>query len=243
MSRTGQIHPQADPQTIRAMFDRIARTYSLVNTLVSFGQDSRWRRAAARLAEVHPTDEMLDVCCGPGEFADAFAAGEPSPARIVACDFSSRMLAMAERRQHRRARPLELLCADATELPFADGSFDMVSCAFGLRNLAEPRAGLAEFYRVLRPGGRLVILEFSMPAGLPGAIYRIYFRHALPAIAGLISKDRHAYRYLPRSVESFFAPGELGVIVESVSFVKVRQRRLACGIATVTLARRPKANR
>ena len=222
---------------VRNMFDRIARRYSLVNSLISFGQDRRWRARAVRLAAVNPADRLLDVCCGPGEFSDAFAAADPAPATITACDFSTEMLAAAQRRQSRRRRPLELLLADALHLPFADASFDLVSCAFGVRNLADPAAGLAEFARVLAPGGRVVILEFSLPRNrLMRAGYRFYFHNVLPIIGGLVSGDFGAYRYLPRSVESFFSPRQLADMVEASGMHDVRQQPLTGGVAVVTTA-------
>ncbi len=224
---------------VRAMFDRIAGAYSLVNTLVSFGRDKHWRREAVRLAKVRHGDELLDVCCGPGELADAFAAARPAPARITACDFSEGMLDAARRRQRRRARPIQLVLADAADLPFSDASFDIVSCGFGLRNLADAAAGLAEFHRVLRPGGRLVLLEFAMPpARLPRAIYRLYFLHVLPAVAGLVSGDWQAYRYLPRSVLSF--PDRAGIVasLRQAGFTVVDVFPLTRGIVSVYRARK-----
>ncbi|MDD4888916.1 MAG: bifunctional demethylmenaquinone methyltransferase/2-methoxy-6-polyprenyl-1,4-benzoquinol methylase UbiE [Phycisphaerae bacterium] len=224
---------------VREMFDRIARRYTLVNTLISFGRDAHWRRRAVRAAAVQPGDCLLDCCCGPGELADAFAAGDPAPAQITASDFSPRMLAAAERRQAGRAKPLRLVQADAMKLSFEASSFDIVSCAFGLRNLADPKEGLAEFFRVLRPGGRVAILEFSLPAGrLMRACYLLYFRRVLPVIGGLISGDLGAYRYLPKSVESFFSPVQIADMVEAVGFRDVRQESLSAGIATITTARR-----
>jgi len=225
---------------VRGMFDRVARRYSRINTIVSLGLDAGWRRRAVAMADVQPGDRLLDCCCGPGEFADAFAAGSPAPSHIVGVDFSEPMLRMARARQRRRPRPIELRQADAMRLPFADASFELVSCAFGLRNLADAPAALAEWARVLAPGGRLVILEFAMPANrVARGFYQLYSRYALAAIGGLISGQWRAYRYLPRSVETFFAPARIVDMLDAGGLVDIRQRRLTLGVAVVTVARKP----
>ncbi len=226
-------------ERVLRMFDRIARRYTLVNTIISLGQDGRWRREAVRLARIRPGDRLLDVCCGPGELADAFAAARPAPAEIVACDFSPQMLRQAERRQRLRTLPLRLVQADAMDLPFPDGRFDLVSCAFGVRNLSDARAGLGEFARVLAPGGRLVVVEFAMPPGrLLRAGYRLYFTRLLPRIGGLISGQRSAYAYLPRSVETFFSPDRIADMFRGVGLGDVRQRRMTLGAAVATVGTR-----
>lgn len=221
------------------MFDRIARRYSLINTLTSFGCDASWRRRAVAMARVRASDRLLDVCCGPGDLADEFARHSPAPARIVGCDFSSRMIEEAQRRQSRRAKPIELVQGDAMHMPFGDASFDVVSCAFGVRNLADPSAGVAEFARVLAPGGRVVILEFAEPRGCVfGAMYRFYFRRVLPRLAWVLGGDRQAYEYLPRSVASFFSPEQLADILEAAGFVRIRRQPVTMGIATITVGQR-----
>jgi demethylmenaquinone methyltransferase/2-methoxy-6-polyprenyl-1,4-benzoquinol methylase len=221
------------------MFDRIARRYSLVNSLTSFGLDRHWRRAAVQLAAAQPTDRLLDVCCGTGDLADAFAEIDPHPAEIVATDFSPRMIAAAQARQSLRARPITLLQADATALPWPDASFDIVSCGFGLRNVSDPARALTEFFRVLRPGGRVVILEFGLPSQpVLRAMFRVYFHLALPAIGGLVSGDFRAYRYLPRSVERFFSAGQVADMVKAAGFADVRQQLLTHGVAAVTVGTR-----
>jgi demethylmenaquinone methyltransferase/2-methoxy-6-polyprenyl-1,4-benzoquinol methylase len=231
-------HQWADKaRRVERMFDRIARTYTLVNSVISFGQDDGWRRKAVLMAGPLLGDRLLDVCCGPGEFADAFAAHDPPPARVVGLDFSAGMIAMARQRQRRRDRPFELIQGDALQLPFDDESFDIVCCAFGVRNLGDPRAGLAEFARVLAPGGRVVILEFAMPANaLMRWGYRLYFNHVLPLVGGLISGDRDAYAYLPRSVETFFQPREIADMLRTVGLGPIRQASMSFGATWATVA-------
>jgi demethylmenaquinone methyltransferase/2-methoxy-6-polyprenyl-1,4-benzoquinol methylase len=227
---------------VKRMFDRIARTYTLVNSVISFGQDAGWRRKAVLMADPLPGDRLLDVCCGPGEFADAFADHNPPPDRIVGLDFSAGMIEMAEQRQRRRDRLMELVQGDATDLPFEGGSFDTVCCAFGVRNLSDPATGLAEFARVLAPGGRVVILEFALPANrLLRWGYQLYFNHVLPRVGGLISGDRAAYAYLPRSVETFFQPADIADMLKAVGLVRVRQAPLTMGVAWSTVAEKPAA--
>ena len=228
-----------DGPSIRAMFDRIARRYSLVNTLTSFGLDRHWRREAVQLAAARPADRLLDVCCGPGDLADAFAEADPHPDEIVATDFSARMIAAAQARQAARVTPITLLQADATALPWPDATFDIVSCGFGLRNVCDPTAALREFLRVLRPGGRVVILEFGLPSQWAlRAIFRVYFHLVLPAIGGLVSGDFRAYRYLPRSVERFFSARQVADMVQAAGFADVHQRLLTHGVAAVTVGTR-----
>lgn len=245
MATTTPTNP-ADPSPaeradgIRLMFDRIARRYSRVNTLISLGLDAHWRQSAVRAARVRPGDRLLDVCCGPGELADAFAAANPPPREITAVDFSAQMIAAAQHRQPGRRVPLHLIRADATRLPLPDACVEIVSCAFGLRNIVDANAALAEFRRVLRPGGRLVILEFAMPQWAPLRwAYRLYFRWVLPLVGGLAGRSRPAYRYLPDSVERYFSPGQLADKIRLARFDDVRQQPLSAGIAVVTTACRP----
>ncbi|MCG3178772.1 MAG: Demethylmenaquinone methyltransferase [Phycisphaerae bacterium] len=225
---------------VRAMFDRIARTYTRVNSIISFGRDAHWRRRAVRLADPHPGERLLDCCCGPGELADAFLAAQPALGRVVGLDFSAGMIRMADARQASRRRRLELMLGDAMNLPFDEESFDLVSCAFGVRNLSDPAAGLAEFARVLAPGGRAVVLEFAMPRRrLMRSGYRLYFNRVLPVLGGLISGDRGAYAYLPRSVETFFQPGQIVDMLKMVGLCDIVQAPLTCGVAVVTIGRKP----
>ncbi|MFQ5422745.1 MAG: bifunctional demethylmenaquinone methyltransferase/2-methoxy-6-polyprenyl-1,4-benzoquinol methylase UbiE [Phycisphaerae bacterium] len=229
-------HAQADKAArVRVMFDRIAPTYERVNRVLSAGRDRYWRRAAVDMAGVGPNDAVLDVACGTGDFTRAFAAA--GPALVAGCDFAAEMLALARRRD---AASIAWFQADGLSLPFADESFTLVSCAFGVRNFQDLVHGLREFHRVLAPGGRAVILEFSMPGSrLLRAAYTLYFRRILPRVATALSGDRSgAYRYLPQSVLSFVDAAGMTAALRSARFSDVRQKALTGGIVTVHLARK-----
>lgn len=214
---------ERDPQAVEAMFDRIARRYDLVNTLLSGGTDGGWRRAAARSARLGGGGIALDVACGSGRLSAELAR---TGARVVGLDFSREMLRIA--RRDRSA--LSFVRGDALALPFPNGTFDAITIAFGLRNLADPRRGLDEMLRVLRPGGRAVVLEFVRPPrGIVGASYRAYLRHVLPWLGGAVSGDRHAYRYLSDTVDSYRTPEELVELATAAGWGEVTYRGLMLG--------------
>ena len=231
-------HAQPDKaERVRQMFDAIAPTYELVNRVASAGRDARWRREMVRLAGVRSDDVLLDVACGTGDVARTFAGGEVRPRRIVGVDFAERMLRLATQ------RPVSdgvFARADALRLPVADASVSIVTCAFGIRNFQDLPAGLREMHRVLGPGGRVVILEFAVPAGAVfRRLYLFYFNHILPRLAAVISRDRSgAYRYLPRSVLSF--PGDEGIrsALATAGFADVTAHRRSCGIVTLYVAKK-----
>ena len=216
---------------VREMFTQIAPRYDLLNHLLSLQLDRLWRtRAARRLQAIlqRPDALVLDLCCGTGDLALTFArAGK---ARVVGADFSHAMLVRANQKAktlaHSNTKAIELLPfaeADALRLPFADASFDLVATAFGFRNLANYEDGLKGIRRVLKPGGTVAILEFAEPsAGWLGDLYSWYFHNVLPRIGGLISGDRSAYTYLPRSVSRFFRPSELSALLSSVGYNSVQ---------------------
>lgn len=187
------------------MFDRIARRYDLVNTVLSFGADGRWRRRAARAARPPAHGRALDVACGSGKLTAELRRLAPR-GLVVGLDFSGQMLRLAAA----GAPGAAYVRGDGLSLPFPDGAFDAVTVAFGLRNFADPERGLCEMRRVLRPGGRAVVLEFVRPRPGPlGAAYRAYLRHVLPRLGGWVSGDRAAYRYLSETVDAYRAPEEL----------------------------------
>jgi demethylmenaquinone methyltransferase / 2-methoxy-6-polyprenyl-1,4-benzoquinol methylase len=229
-------HAQPDKaQRVRRMFDAIAPTYELVNTLGSLGRDRRWRREMVRLAQVRPEDILLDVACGTGDVSRTFAAGHPRPAAIVGADFSGPMLRLAG------GRPIDLgllVQADALRLPLPDARVTIVSCAFGIRNFQNLDVGLREMYRVLKPGGRAVILEFSVPVRtFFRRIYLLYVGRILPLLASLVSGDRTgAYRYLHRSVLSFHDREEIVSSLRSAGFAEVTVHPLSWGIVAVYVA-------
>lgn len=235
-------HARADKaEKVRRMFAAIARSYDLNNRLHAMGLDVWWRRAAVRAAGVRPGDEVLDVACGTGDLTQAFAALSPA-ARVIGVDFTEPMLELA-RVKRRRLEPgvsprIEYRWADAQALPFEAGSFDVVSIAFGLRNVQSPEAALGEFARVLRPGGRLVILEFSTPRWAAVRWFNgVYAGRVMPVTATLISGDRSgAYRYLPRSVRTFAGREELSAMVRAAGFSGPVVRELSLGIAGVWAA-------
>jgi demethylmenaquinone methyltransferase/2-methoxy-6-polyprenyl-1,4-benzoquinol methylase len=214
------------------MFDAIAPTYELINRLASAGRDAVWRREMVRLAGIRPGDTLLDVACGTGDVCRAFAAARPGPAQFVGADFAIRMLGLAQRRSSGAIRWCQ---ADASSLPFADKSFSLVTCAFGIRNFQKLDCGLREMWRVLRPGGRAIILEFSMPS-MPvlRGLYRLYFNRVMPIAATVLSRDRSgAYRYLPRSVLCFHDRAGIVSSLRQVGFAEVGVFPLTLGIVAI----------
>ena len=229
-------HGQPDKAgRVRRMFDAIAPTYELVNRLASAGRDAYWRREMVRLARVRPDDVLLDVACGTGDVARTFAAARVRPKRIVGVDFAAQMLRLAA------DRPIcggLFALGDALRLPVADGSVSIVTCAFGIRNFQDVSAGLREMQRVLRAGGRAVILEFAVPgSAMLRRLYLFYFNRIMPALATLVSRDRSgAYRYLPRSVLSFSGDEAIRSALVSAGFAEVAVHRRSCGVVALYVA-------
>ena len=227
-----------DGGAVEGMFSAIAPTYDLLNHLLSFNVDRSWRRAAVKAAKASPRMTCLDLCTGTGDLALELLRRVPVVA--VGADFSGPMLARAKGKAAARKVPLPLVRADAMRLPFADASFDRLLVAFGVRNFENLERGFSEMARVLRPGGRAVILEFSMPdRSLFGAVYRLYFGRLLPAIGRLVSGRRGAYRYLAATVEGFPPPAELAKKLALAGLRPCEQRPLTGGIATLHVAERP----
>jgi demethylmenaquinone methyltransferase/2-methoxy-6-polyprenyl-1,4-benzoquinol methylase len=216
---------------VREMFTQIAPRYDLLNHLLSLQLDRLWRaRTAKRLQLIlsRPDAVVLDLCCGTGDLALALARG--GKARVIGADFAHTMLVRARNKSITRVSssgqdspsPSPFFEADALRLPFADASFDLVTAAFGFRNLANYEAGLREIQRVLKPGGTIAILEFTEPPqGLWGNLYRWYFHSVLPRIGGIISGDSAAYSYLPKSVSRFFRSPELAALMSSAGYQSV----------------------
>lgn len=216
------------------MFDRIARRYDTVNTVLSLGTDGGWRKRAARETGLRPGGSALDVACGSGKLTAELAVLARN-GRIVGLDFSPQMLEVA-RRDHPGIQFIE---GDALNLPFVDGEFDASTIAFGLRNLADPIHGLSEMLRVLKPQGRAVVLEFVRPPKtLAGSAYRLYLRTLLPALGGAISGEPTAYQYLSDTVDSYRSPGELGDMAIKAGWSDVRFHSLAMGTVGVLVGRR-----
>ncbi len=234
---------------VREMFTRIAPRYDLLNHLLSLQLDRLWRaRATKRLRPIlnRPGALVLDLCCGTGDLAFSFARA--GSARVVGADFAHTMLVRAKEKSAARASaagegaptPIPFFEADAMRLPFAGDSFDLVTTAFGFRNLANYEAGLREIQRVLKPGGTVAILEFAEPPdSLLGDLYRWYFCKVLPRIGGLISGDPAAYTYLPNSVARFFRPPEMASLMDAVGYQSVDYRVWTLGTVALHTAVRP----
>lgn len=215
---------------VRRMFDRIARRYDLLNHLLSAGTDVRWRRRAVRLLDPQPGWRILDLATGTGDFA--FEAVSRGSVRVAGVDLSVPMLRVGC--EKRGGRAVDLLCGDAEGLPFRDGTFDGVTVGFGIRNVARLDAGLREMRRVLRRGGRAVILEFSKPrTPVLSHLYMFYFKNLLPRIGALVSGDEVAYTYLYESVMRFPEGQDFLAAMEGAGFRGVREHRQTFGIATV----------
>jgi len=211
---------------VRTMFDRIAPVYDAMNHVMTAGLDRRWRRVAAE-AVVRPGDRVLDACCGTGDFAlaDARAGG-----RVTGLDFSDRML----ERARAKSSAVEWIQGDALALPFEDGSFDAATVGFGVRNLEDLERGLAELRRVLRPGGRLGVLEITRPRGALAPFYRLWFEKGVPLVGRVVSGSS-AYTYLPASVRRFPGPENLAGLLREAGFGEVRYRLFARGIVALHL--------
>lgn len=214
---------------IRGMFDRIAPVYDAMNSAMTAGLDRRWRRLAVREV-VWPGDRVLDACCGTGDLAvDAERRG----GRVVGLDFSERML----ERARRKSGTIEWVQGDALDLPFGDGDFDVVTIGFGVRNFADLERGLGELARVLRPGGRIAVLEITRPQGLLRPFFRLWFDVVVP-LAGKALPGGKAYTYLPASVRRFPGADDLTTLLEQAGFEDVSHRRLGGGIVALHVGRR-----
>jgi demethylmenaquinone methyltransferase/2-methoxy-6-polyprenyl-1,4-benzoquinol methylase len=203
--------------------------------------DQRWRKKAVKLAELKPNDYVLDVACGTGDLTEAFrdrldvlSLFEPRNGFVLGLDFTYPMLTFARRKSEVRdwLSSIDYLNGDALSLPLAEQTVDVVSIAFGIRNVADPAAALVEFYRVLRPGGRVIVLEFSLPTNpVLRGMYNFYFRKILPRTATWISGDKSgAYRYLPESVNTFISREQMVGMLERAGFAKVEQFPLTFGV-------------
>ena len=222
---------------VRQMFGRVAHRYDLANHLLSFNIDRYWRaHTVARVRDVlaRPEARVLDICCGTGDLVRALQRGRPAGALVMGSDFCHPMLVAARA----KVGGGMLFEGDALRLPLADASIDLITVAFGFRNLANYEAGLRELRRVLRPGGVAAILEFSKPPNkLFGAFYDFYSRRILPAIGGALSGSRDAYAYLPDSVRKFPGPEELAAMMRTADFAEVDFERLTGGIVALHVGR------
>ena len=219
-----------EPETVRGMFDRIAPVYDVMNRVMTAGLDQRWRKLAVQQV-VWPGDRVLDACCGTGDLA---IQAERRGGRVVGLDFSEKML--------ERARPksgaIEWVQGDALDLPFEDGAFDAATVGFGVRNLADLEGGLRELARVVRPGGKLAVLEITRPTGILRPFFRLWFDVLVP-FAGRVLPGGQAYTYLPASVRRFPGPDHLSALFVRAGFGDVHYRLLGGGIVALLVGTRP----
>jgi demethylmenaquinone methyltransferase / 2-methoxy-6-polyprenyl-1,4-benzoquinol methylase len=226
------------PEQVRSMFDQIARFYDLLNTVLSGGRDAAWRRRAARATGLQPGDSALDVCAGTGKLSHVLRRRVGAQGTVIGVDFSRAMLEVA-----RRSVPgVDFREGDATRLDgIADGSVDAVTVAFGLRNVVDRRAAVAEAYRVLKPGGRYVILEFAhVDLPLFGRLYAWYLTRVLPRVGRALNPRSGAYTYLPASIAAYPPASEVSAWLCDAGFTDVRVQRMTLGIVSLHVATRPR---
>jgi demethylmenaquinone methyltransferase/2-methoxy-6-polyprenyl-1,4-benzoquinol methylase len=228
------------------MFNTIAPRYDLLNHILSCNVDRYWWWRAARTFRhilARPQSRVLDICCGTGDMTMALLRRRPTQSEpILAGDFSHQMLVRGAQKFAARNANIIPIEADALHLPCADASLQLITSAFGFRNIANYRAGLEEFHRVLAPGGELGILDFSEPTGLTGKLYAFYFRRILPAIGARLSGMGSAYKYLPSSVHEFPPPPEMLALMRAVGFTQVSWTPYTFGIAGLYRAVKPSQN-
>jgi demethylmenaquinone methyltransferase/2-methoxy-6-polyprenyl-1,4-benzoquinol methylase len=216
-----------EPDVVRGMFDRIAPVYDLMNRVMTAGLDQRWRgRAVGEV--VWPGDRVLDACCGTGDLA---VAAERRGGRVVGLDFSPRML----ERARRKSGTIEWVQGDALALPFSDADFDSATVGFGVRNLEDLEGGLRELARVLRPGGKVAVLEITRPRGILRPFFRLWFDVLVP-LAGRVLPGGEAYTYLPASVRRFPGPEDLSALMRRAGFESVQYQLLGGGTVALHVA-------
>jgi len=226
---------EKNAEAVRGMFDDIAHRYDFLNHFLSFGVDILWRKEAVACFESLAGKHIFDIACGTGDLSLTLAEANPTVS-VVAADFSEGMVAIGKEKILKRglATRISITTGDALAITHDDESFDGVTCAFGVRNFADLERGLTEMARVLKPGGRMVILEFTTPRNrLIGLFYRLYFTRILPILGGLISGKKSAYTYLPDTVYAFPKPPELVALLEKVGLEQVSYRPLTFGISCI----------
>ena len=224
-------------EQIQRMFDSIAPRYDFLNHLLSVGIDRMWRRALIKDLEVEDPHAVLDVATGTGDLAIAMARG--GIRKITGSDISEGMLAIGRKKADKAGLDIDMVMADAQNLPFGEGSFDAVTSAFGIRNFPDPQTALDEMFRVLHPGGVVYILEFSKPDNnIILRLFRFYFHNVFPLVGRIVSHDSDAYKYLPRSVDAFPCGERFAGMMLRAGFSDVKIRRMTGGIATIYKARK-----
>ncbi len=235
----GATAPEGKAAQVHEMFSSIARRYDLLNTVLSFGFDKSWRRDATKAAFAGGAARVLDVATGTADLALALKKYRPE-AEIIGVDFVEAMLQIGRRKAREQGLTVRLEQGDGLALPYPEGSFDALTIAYGLRNFADLDRGLAEFYRVLRPGGRVVVLEFPPPPkGLFGSLFRVYFLQVLPRLGGLVSGRKSAYTYLPDSVLKFPPPDALATRMMQAGFSGVHYQLQTFGVSALHTGDKP----
>ncbi|MFO1532265.1 MAG: ubiquinone/menaquinone biosynthesis methyltransferase [Thermoplasmatota archaeon] len=219
-------------KAVEEMFTGIAGRYDRANDVLSFGVHRRWRRRAVRASGARPGDAILDLATGTGDLAFAFRRKVGQQGLVVGLDFSAGLLQVAARKEGRRRSGLDLVRGDALALPVSAGRFDVASIAFGIRNVDDPARCVAEMARAVRPGGRVVILEFGTPAGFIGPAYRWYSRHVMPRLGQMVTGDRAAFEYLPRTAAAFPYGKRFEALMRgAAAFSSVETQGLTGGVA------------
>ncbi len=220
---------------VKSMFDKIAAKYDFLNRLLSLGQDKYWRRSLVKAINISENGKVLDVACGTGDVMLEIAQREKNRICICGVDFSSNMLAFAkEKSKVKGYSNLYFVAGDALSLPFAKHSFDIITIAFGIRNITNKLFAIKSFKNRLKKNGMLLVLELSTPEkGLFLALFLLYFKKILPLIGGLFSKNFHAYTYLPDSVINFPKPNKFAELMEDAGFINIKWKRLTLGVATL----------
>ena len=233
--------PMPKKEKVREMFDNIAPTYDKLNHVLSMNVDKLWRRHALKEIVDGSAQRILDVACGTGDSTLSIAKAASAGSEVVGVDISEGMMALVEGKAEKAGvrNRIVLQVADGEALPYGDGAFDRVTCAFGIRNFEHKEKGLAEFLRVLKPGGKAVVLELSVPQNRAVRwAYDLYFMRLLPRIGGAVSGDRAAYRYLPASVHNFPAPQAFCRMMEEAGFRAVRCRTFTFGLCRMFVGER-----
>lgn len=228
-------------EKVQQMFDNIAPTYDKLNHIMSLSVDKLWRRHALKEIVDGTPQRILDVACGTGDSTISIARAAAEGTKVTGADISEGMMAlvMEKARKAGVGDRIDLQVADGEALPYGEGTFDRVTCAFGIRNFEHKEKGLAEFQRVLKPGGKAVILELSVPQNrVIRWVYDLYFLHILPWVGGSISGDRAAYRYLPASVHNFPAPNDFCAMMEAAGFRSVRCKTFTLGLCRMFVGER-----
>ncbi|MCC5915911.1 MAG: bifunctional demethylmenaquinone methyltransferase/2-methoxy-6-polyprenyl-1,4-benzoquinol methylase UbiE [Cryomorphaceae bacterium] len=239
MKETKEVRPYSDregtkKEQVANMFDNIAHSYDRLNHILSLGIDKGWRRKLLKMAQKGKSEKILDVATGTGDLA--IALSKLNPKKIIGVDISNGMLEIGRKKVAKRVleKQIELIYGDSENLPFEDNSFDLVTVAFGVRNFENLEKGMREMLRVLKPGGQILVLEFSQPETFPFAhIYKFYFKYILPGVGRLLSKDASAYTYLPASVEAFPYGKNFTDVMDKCGYKNNAIKKLTLGVASI----------